>query len=223
MGARAQRSRRVGAALTLCAALIAACGLSEQGSGGTDVSGDRADGAAALDGSTTQNGDGAIATPGGDGSSSSSSGDGGGGGVDGATITDAGALDAKPDGPMPKPDAGMDAGPTVFSYQCPSNGSTVSSCSMCTGYPIDCVLCGAGGAYQTFCTSQGAACRSSRQPGFDWCSCAYPSAASCIIGVQECYSDGTYNNICITCGENQSDGFNCKAGGKCNDTNRTCN
>jgi hypothetical protein len=55
--------------------------------------------------------------------------------------------------------------------------------------------------------------------GYTWCRC--PSNASeCKVPTQGC---NPYDNgVCVTCGENSTNGDPCKGGGSCNESAKKC-
>ena len=112
-------------------------------------------------------------------------------------------------------DTGVDAG---ILYVCGSQ--MVSDCSTCSGNPLGCVMCATmGQGIYAVCVPFYSSCWQSYRPtGYDWCYCTTP--ADCIVPQQEC---NPYNGgVCVTCGENQTQGYGCKSGGNCNETTGVC-
>jgi hypothetical protein len=120
-------------------------------------------------------------------------------------------------------DTGIDAAPDALpqKYVCPGGGTTSDCAAGCPGYPLRCVMCGSGGALYATCTPYGVSCYANYKPSqYDWCRCSSGHAASCILPEQECnpYAGG----VCVTCGENSTDTYPCKQGGRCNEFARIC-
>jgi hypothetical protein len=139
---------------------------------------------------------------------------------DGASDADASGLEGGlPGTDASTIDAGIDAGP-VATFYCPLTGGNVADCSACSGYPLQCELCG-GPSPRTFCTT-GRICNSSQTLSY-WCPCAGGNDSSqCPLAHQTCYS-GLGTPICLTCGEqNATDGYSCKGGGTCSESSYLC-
>jgi hypothetical protein len=215
-------------ALTLLLTLASACSSSTDASVFADPSTSGADATASADGSNGGNDDAATKPSGDDASTSGSD---AGAGDDATTTTTPTPSDAGPTTKPPPRDAGptttpppMDAGPTGLRYACGNGGATTTDCaSGCAGNPLPCVLCGPGGPtdVQAVCVPQGSACLSTYgKPGYGWCKCSGGDPSACVIPEQEC---NPYNGgVCVTCGENLTNGYSCKSGGRCNQAKATC-
>jgi hypothetical protein len=131
--------------------------------------------------------------------------------------------DAAIDSPGSRTDGGVDATPDTSPpprvYVCPSGSTT--DCASCTGRPLSCVMCASDGTQYSVCVPPNTTCYGSYKPaGYDWCRCSPPDASACILPDQGCnsYSGG----VCVTCGEQLTDGDPCKRGGHCNQAQRKC-
>ena len=125
---------------------------------------------------------------------------------------DSAPTDARADAPY---DA--DAAPAIV-YVCPTGNTT--DCSTCSGRPLGCVMCGPTDNYAV-CVPLGSSCFGSYKPaGYDWCRCSYPDASTCVLPDQGC---NTYaGGVCVTCGENLTQGNPCKRGGTCDQASHAC-
>jgi hypothetical protein len=135
---------------------------------------------------------------------------------------DAGSFDASVREASADAGADADAGPDAR-FACPTTDAAVSDCASCPNRPIACADCptlGSGGPV-FFCTSHNAACVSSAPKGYGYCKCPSGDAQACELPLAQCnpYMGG----VCVTCGENQTNGYACKQGGTCDQSQSTCN
>jgi hypothetical protein len=118
-------------------------------------------------------------------------------------------------------DAITDAGAARFA--CPTSDAAVSDCASCPNRPVACADCpfSGGGAPVFFCTAHNAACVSTAPKGYGYCKCPSGDAQACALPLAQC---NPYNGgVCVTCGENLTNGYACKQGGTCNQSQNTCN
>lgn len=212
-----QRRRDVGFSRWLAgAALLVACGVDAVGAipDGTQDGG--ADSAA-------PNGDGATGTGTDAGSNNvdlDGAADDGDAGVDAPVDAPADvAPDVVADAPVDAPvDSPFDAG---VLFDC--NGQMRASCTGCPGKPLPCLMCRkGGGAPATLCVAQNSSCITIlNDDDYDWCPCDFPAATKCPLREQVCHS--IQGGSCVTCGENQTNTFQCKEPNKkCNQAQSLC-
>jgi hypothetical protein len=228
------RARLLAAAGVAPVALLvaAACGLDQ--SGLLDVNGD-----ASID--ATMGGDGTA--PADDAASLEVDGS-----HDGAFASDDGsnADDDDGEGDAAAIDAGPDAGPcsgvvcndvcvdastcetcdgsTLF---CASTGRCGSSCTSCTGLPIQCFDCDSNRAHPV-ATCQppdaSAYCLNGDIYPRYHCGCPDEDAGECPGATQTCSELGILSgDVCRTCGEDNTDMAACKGGGTCDEATAKCN
>ena len=115
-------------------------------------------------------------------------------------------------------DAAFDAG---VLFDC--NGQLRASCAGCPNKPLPCFMCRKGGGTPaTLCVAHNSSCiQLVDDDDYDWCPCDFPSATKCPLREQVCHS--VSNGSCVTCGENLTNGFQCKeANKKCNQAQDRC-
>jgi len=207
MGALRNRRLAVTAVVVTIAGVMIACGLEAVGSGPADGGGEGTSGSPGTPGSSGQPGtpgpgqlDGGTVLIGDDASSDA--------GADAGADADAAVIkDAAPDG--------------AIVFVCPTGATT--DCSTCGGgRTLGCVMCAsAGSGIYAVCTPPGVSCYANYRPaGYTWCRCAAGNPASCILPKQGC---NPYDNgVCVTCGENLTNGDPCKGGGSCNESGAKC-
>jgi len=205
------RRRVIRALLAVCAlsAAAGACGVELAGSGG----GAGPDGGSDPGVDATASGEGVD--PASDGAAEGDS-----------TTSPPGDAAGTSDAPAPsdagadsKTDAGADGG---ILFKCLDAGTMTSDCSTCAGHTLGCVLCSTtSAAIYGVCVPIGSSCRQDyTPPGYDWCKCNTADAAACILPNQAC--DPFAGGVCVTCGENSTEGDNCKVGGKCHQAPVKC-
>ncbi len=143
------------------------------------------------------------------------------GGTDGrpdAAPVDAPA-EARPfDGGDAAYDAPKDAAPEGgLVYSCA--GQDTLDCSSCPTAPLGCVLCLPEGGLYAVCVPFNTSCWAQYNP-IDAGFCRCTVAADCIVPQQECNPYG--GGVCVTCGENLTDGYTCEDGGTCKQGTGKC-
>jgi hypothetical protein len=114
-------------------------------------------------------------------------------------------------------DGGSDATPpTDAGILC--NGSLVSDCASCPNKPLRCRACDNADPGPVFCAQIGATCRNISPDAKYGNGCPCSTPADCPFPDEVCWT-GQY---CHTCGETQSNGSTCKAGGICSASTATC-
>lgn len=128
-------------------------------------------------------------------------------------------VDAAADAPVDAvADAAFDAG---VLFDC--NGQLRASCAGCPNKPLPCYMCRKGGGTPaTLCVAHNSSCiQVLNDNDYDWCPCDFPSGTKCPLREQVCHS--VSNGSCVTCGENLTNGFQCKeANKKCNQSQDRC-
>jgi hypothetical protein len=113
---------------------------------------------------------------------------------------------------------------------CGATGTCASDCASCGTGPVECYACDVNrqnpvGSCQrddpmSYCLDTNYAGAYAGQQGYH---CGCTTAADCPGDSQVCIMVGTGPFACFTCGEAFTKGFACKASGKCNDIQATCN
>lgn len=140
-----------------------------------------------------------------------------------ATSTDA-LVEATTDAPTDVGGDATDAGTdgaldSGMLYGC--DGGVVSDCSLCAGATMPCVYCArdGGATLVAHCIPRvnGTHCSDTSPSGYDTCPCNN-DPQQCPMSFEVCHN----GSECRTCGENNTDGEDCKTGGACSENSGSC-